>query len=103
MLYLCVSVCDTYGSERLPAELLHGPRALAGGAGAGVLLGAAAQAAVALRAATVHGVHQHAVDLLAQLGHVWGHAAHVAAGRGQEHVLIQRTPGERGATVWTRQ
>lgn len=93
---MCVSVCDTYGSERLPPQLLHGAGALAGRAGAGVLLGAAAQAAVALRAAAVHGVHQHTVDLLAQLGHVWGHAAHLTASRGQEHVLVQWAPAQGG-------
>lgn len=94
----CMYVCmqDTYRSNWLSAELLHRPCALAGGASAGVLFGAAAQAAVALRAATVHRVHQHTVDLLAQLGHVWGHVAHLAAIRRQEHVLIQWTPGERG-------
>ena len=93
---ILIGVCMfTHGSElvlREAAEFVPASGAVARGAGAGVLLGAAAQAAVALRAATVHRLHQHTVDLLAQLGHVRGHAAHLIATRGREHILIQWTP-----------
>lgn len=62
---------------------------------AGTPRAAGAQRAVTLGAAAVHRLHQHAVDLLAELDDVRRGDLGLVARLWREHVFVQRTPAGR--------
>lgn len=73
------------------------PTAFRRGGGTGlVLMGSAAgQAAVALRAAIVDGLHQEPVNLLTELRDVWGQSPLLQTPRRRKDVLIQWRAGQK--------
>lgn len=65
-----------------------------------VLVGSiAGKATVALRAATVDGLHQEPVDLLTELSDVWGQGPLLQTSRQGKDVLIQWRAGLEGIKV----